>query len=262
MKKMIFFFLTLFSFSCAFAQSIAIGSNGAAPNASAILDVQSVDKGMLIPRMSSAQRNTIANPATGLLVFDLNTISLWFYSGTGWVELRGVGSPNFWLPNSNGIYYNAGNVGIGVTPHSIVPMTIFQPNSDLGNAVLHLKSDDVWHTALTMFNGNPNSASQKFYSFILAGPNNLNALPGTFGLFNHNTNRWGFNLHPTTNHMAVGSTANFNSNTARSRLHVFAGDINIDQIGSGIIMKSPNGNCWRITIDDAGNLVRTAITCP
>ncbi len=30
----------------------------------------------------------------------------------------------------------------------------------------------------------------------------------------------------------------------------------------GVILKSPNGQCWKITVDNTGNLIRTAITCP
>lgn len=41
---------------------------------------------MLIPRVTTAQRNLISNPATGLLVFDNTTSSFWFYDG-GWIEL-------------------------------------------------------------------------------------------------------------------------------------------------------------------------------
>ncbi|MBK9330426.1 MAG: hypothetical protein IPM95_14255 [Sphingobacteriales bacterium] len=52
-----------------------------------------------------------------------------------------------------------------------------------------------------------------------------------------------------------------NSNP-KSKLTVTGGDVNITDIASGIILKSPNGNCWRVTIDNSGNLVRTAITCP
>jgi hypothetical protein len=229
-----------------------------------MLDVKSTEKGMLIPRMTSAQRMAIQAPAKGLLVFDITTISAWFYSGSTWLELRGVGSPNFWMPHSNGIYYSGGNTGIGISPSPVVPLTVFMQNSGVGNAVLHLKSNDSWHTGVTIFNGDPNGTipAQKFYSFFLAGPSNNNLLPGGFGLFNHQTSTWGFNLHPSTNYMAIGSTSSFYSNTPKSRLHVFAGDINIDQIGSGIIMKSPNGSCWRVTIGDDGNFIRTAITCP
>ena len=52
-----------------------------------------------------------------------------------------------------------------------------------------------------------------------------------------------------------------NSNP-KSKLTVTGGDVNITDIASGIILKSPNGNCWRVTIDNSGNLIRTSITCP
>lgn len=47
-----------------------------------------------------------------------------------------------------------------------------------------------------------------------------------------------------------------------SKLQVTDGDIYIEDINSGIIMKSPDGNCWRISIDNNGNFVSTSITCP
>jgi hypothetical protein len=47
-----------------------------------------------------------------------------------------------------------------------------------------------------------------------------------------------------------------------STLTVGGGDINIEDIGSGIIMKSPNGNCWRVTVDNSGTFISTPITCP
>ena len=68
-------------------QSLSVNSTGAAPDASAQLDVSATDKGMLVPRMTSAQRTAIASPATGLLVFDTTTGGFWFYNGTSWVNL-------------------------------------------------------------------------------------------------------------------------------------------------------------------------------
>lgn len=66
---------------------VSIGINTAAPNSSAQLDVSSTSKGILIPRMTTAQRTAIASPANGLLVFDNTTSSFWFYKGTGWTEI-------------------------------------------------------------------------------------------------------------------------------------------------------------------------------
>ena len=49
----------------------------------------------------------------------------------------------------------------------------------------------------------------------------------------------------------------------RTKVHVTNGDIYIDDTTSGIIMKSPNNNCWRVTIDNTGAMVSTPlISCP
>ena|GEM_PF-1307207 len=66
---------------------VSINADDSAPAPSAMLDVKSTDKGILIPRMTTAQRTAISNPATGLLVFDQDTGGFWFFSDSGWVAL-------------------------------------------------------------------------------------------------------------------------------------------------------------------------------
>lgn len=63
-----------------------VGIGGTA-NASAILDVQSTTKGLRLPNMTTAQKNAIASPAAGLLVFDTTLSRPCFYSGAAWVTL-------------------------------------------------------------------------------------------------------------------------------------------------------------------------------
>jgi hypothetical protein len=63
------------------------------PKASVALDMLSTTQGMLIPRMTKAQRDLIATPATGLLVYQTdNTPSFYFYNGTIWTSLSAGGS--------------------------------------------------------------------------------------------------------------------------------------------------------------------------
>lgn len=78
-------FLVL-SFSV-YSQSVAVNTDGSVPDSSAILDIQSSSKGILVPRMGFFQRAFMVKPATGLLVYqtDQNTAS-----------------------NPPGFYYNAG----------------------------------------------------------------------------------------------------------------------------------------------------------
>ncbi|MEZ4966500.1 MAG: tail fiber protein [Saprospiraceae bacterium] len=68
---------------------VAINQDNSNPDPSAMLDVKSADKGVLVPRMTSPQRTAVASPAVGLLVFDTDTESFWFRDSTAWVEIRG-----------------------------------------------------------------------------------------------------------------------------------------------------------------------------
>jgi hypothetical protein len=96
-----------------FSQGVAISSDpNATPDNSAILDVQSTDKGFLPPRMSTAERNIIISPATGLIVFDTNEESLFLFSGTEWLPLV-VGTGSLWQADGDDIFLDNGNVGIG-----------------------------------------------------------------------------------------------------------------------------------------------------
>ena len=83
MKKIIYTLFLLVSSSSLHAQ-VGIGTN--TPDNSAMLEVQSNERGILFPRMTSAQRNGIASPANGLHVFDTNTNSLWYFNGTVWIN--------------------------------------------------------------------------------------------------------------------------------------------------------------------------------
>lgn len=77
-------------FNGVYAQSISINEGGVAPDASAMLDVSSTNKGLLIPRMIAAERLAITNPANGLLVYQTDgTKGFYVYSTstTVWEKL-------------------------------------------------------------------------------------------------------------------------------------------------------------------------------
>lgn len=67
-----------------------VGIGTTAPDDSSMLEVKSTTKGMLIPRMTSVQRAAISSPANGLLVFDTDTKSFWYYNVDVWKELVGA----------------------------------------------------------------------------------------------------------------------------------------------------------------------------
>jgi hypothetical protein len=65
---------------------LAIGTNS--PNTSAILDVSSTNKGVLVPRMTASQKNAISSPTTGLLIFQTDAqTGFYYYNGSSWISL-------------------------------------------------------------------------------------------------------------------------------------------------------------------------------
>ena len=73
------------------AQGIAVNTTGNKADTSAMLDVSSVTKGLLAPRMSAAQKNAIVTPATGLLVYQIDgTPGFYYYTGSAWITLQGA----------------------------------------------------------------------------------------------------------------------------------------------------------------------------
>jgi len=81
MKKIVLLLLVIISLN---AQSqVAINSDGSVPDNSAMLDVKSTSKGVLVPRMTISQRNAISNPAIGLMIFQSDGIpGFYFNSGS------------------------------------------------------------------------------------------------------------------------------------------------------------------------------------
>jgi hypothetical protein len=114
MKKLMFSLLICVFYGNIWAQSLAINTDGSSANSSALLDVKSTTKGMLIPRMDSAQRAAIATPATGLLVYQTNKDSgFYYFNGTAWQQLVSANN-NLWKKSGSHIFNgNTGNVGIG-----------------------------------------------------------------------------------------------------------------------------------------------------
>ena len=70
---------------CVNAQ-IGIGINP--PDPSAMLHVQDTAKGLLVPRMTAAQKAAINNPAEGLMVYQTNEVKgFWYFTGGNWVAV-------------------------------------------------------------------------------------------------------------------------------------------------------------------------------
>ncbi len=105
----------------AFAQ-IAVTTDGSAPDASAMLDVISTDKGFLPPRMTTLEISTIPNPAEGLSVYNTTTHKPVYYNGAHWMDYDGTEMlkiGDFW--QGGVIFYldpNGGGLVCALSDHS------------------------------------------------------------------------------------------------------------------------------------------------
>jgi len=106
MKRTLIFLSLITCLTTIRAQNVGIGTS--TPHASAKLDVSSSTNGFLPPRMTEIQRNAIASPALGLVIFNTSTNCINIYVGKGWNEICGS------------ISYPAGTVNCIATTTEIV----------------------------------------------------------------------------------------------------------------------------------------------
>jgi hypothetical protein len=103
-----------------YMNSSRVGIGTATPATSSILDITSTTKGFLGPRMTSAQRTAISSPATGLQVYDTDSLDLFTYNGTAWRPMSRVDNISVPLTGSNvtmttsSTWYSGPSVTLGV----------------------------------------------------------------------------------------------------------------------------------------------------
>jgi len=188
------------------AQSVSINDDASLPHASAILDIKvsaAAKKGVLIPRMTGAQRIAIVKPAKGLLVYDSTVNSFWFHNGTSWQEL--AKGANAWTVNGINVYNIKSNIGIGVaTPKAKLNVAKDQ-NVLFGESMTGIGTKMYWNATKGAFRagsiagGYPNEESPfpwddsrvGQYSFATGIDNEASGLgTSTFGSSNNAIGDW------------------------------------------------------------------------
>lgn len=241
MKRVVLISLVLFLFSkYNLAQNVGINATGATPDVSAMLDIVSSNKGLLIPRIALTGVNdaaSIASPQTSLLVFNTGlgglTPSGYYYnsgttgapvwtqlidaiSGTSWLTSgnSGITTANFLGPtNSTNLYFKiAGSLSGNIDPggNTYIGFQAGNSNNTSSNTGFGYKS---LYSSTT---GNNNSAFgvQTNYS------NTVGAYNTSFGYYALNSNVAGSNA------TAIGTNAMLyanNSSTAFTDFNVAVG---------------------------------------
>lgn len=118
-KLLAFICLTQLTFS-----QVGIGTT--TPHPSSILHLNSTTSGLLIPRLTTTQKNAVVSPATGLLIYQTDgAAGFWYYTGTTWVPFGGGTAYTF----NNGLSLTGNNAQLGGT--LIKTTTIDFGNNDL-----------------------------------------------------------------------------------------------------------------------------------
>lgn len=102
MKQWYFLLLAICVWQGIAAQGIKISSSSGSPDPSAILEVQSNTQGWLPPRMTTAERNAIVDPATGLTIFNTTTQCMNIRLASGWKQVCGDCDFNSPVVSNNG----------------------------------------------------------------------------------------------------------------------------------------------------------------
>lgn len=123
-KLSLFALATALSAGSLLAQTNNMGIGTTAPDKSAVLDIQSADKGLLIPRMTLQQRNGIQNPANGLMIYQTDLLSgFYFFDGKDWKPLTDATAANSTALDAD----NWSKSGDAVTATNFIGTTNSQP---------------------------------------------------------------------------------------------------------------------------------------
>ncbi len=177
----------------------------------------------------------------------------------------GTQSELYWKRNGNSLYYSDGYIGIGtdspdfklhIAENNNKVVIGYQPAYDGPFLNLYSSTTDLaamlaFGVAKVDYEKNENTLALKDWAYIYG--NNLNAgisiLPD-------------MQYAPEGLYIKRGGLIGIGTPLPAARLEIADGDVYIKDINRGIIMTSPNGQCWRGTINNSGLLQFSAIPCP
>ncbi len=155
-NKFIILILLLFYLTVGYSQN-NVGIGTITPDSNAILEMQATDKGILIPRMSSIQRNNMSSSLLptqkGLLVFDNDSTNFFFWNGYMWQSIGcgamgPQGPPGTCDVQLYGV--NSTHVASTLTTYTLIP-DLTQTITLTDTAKLDIHTTGGFHTGIYVF---------------------------------------------------------------------------------------------------------------
>ena len=213
-----------------------VGIGTSSPDASSVLDITSTTKGMLAPRMTATQKSAISSPATGLLIYQTDgTTGFYYYTGSAWIGLPNSGllskveGTNFTgsllvghatTGTLNAAEYNTG-IGLG----ALQAVTTGDYNTAIGYAALYSNTTGSYNIA---------SGYTALYSNTTGG---YNTASGNFA---------GSNITTGSNNTAIGSNAQVAVATNSNQIRI--GDENITLATTNVAWTTSSDKRWKSDI--------------
>ncbi len=208
MKKLLFIFPLFFMLLSVRAQ-IAINTDGSMADSSAMLDVKSTTKGMLIPRMTVIERNAIVSPLQGLLIYQIDgTAGFYYYDGYAW---GAVGSQTLYVNDLNDAKTAGNSLYVGSLAGTN-DNTTDSRNVGVGVSSLYTTNGGVQNTAVGYNTLDHNTGSYNTAVGYLSLQNNTSSGNSALGVQSLVNNTSGaYNCAFGYNAMFTNTNGNFNA---------------------------------------------------
>jgi hypothetical protein len=246
MKKFILYFsLFTIHFSLFCQGTIKMGSNASTLDTSALLELESTKKGLLIPRMTTTQMNAIVTPATGLAIYNTDSSSFCIYTGTAWIKIitsfNQSNSTSWTTSGSNQYSTLSGNVGVGTSSPSDKLHVVGNTNIDAGRI-------NFSNSGASIFIGNnaglndDRTNNQNVFIGEDAGKSNTTANLNTFVGHGAGTENTTGTWNTALGQGAFNSNKTGNDNTAIGRASLLSNVTGSDNVavGTGALFSDTN----------------------
>lgn len=248
-----------------------VGIGTLSPNPKAILDLSSNSKGFLAPRMTSTERQNIQPSLSeqGLLVFDTDVLSYFFWNGQQWVQLPGPAGYNTSLTFVNNILSltdGGGTLSVPInfvnndndSTNELITDVVFSSND---NILTIVEGGNTWATSINV-NDADSDPTNELIANVTFNPNgNILSITEAGNTFNTTlninvndadsdpTNEWQtLSLSGNTLIISNGNSVSLATfvNTDNQTLSLSGTQLSISN-GNSVDLSNIGGNDWKLT---------------